>query len=228
MSLLANSVMTDWANLLNELYDKHKRSIEQAINNKEVVVYPERHLIFAAFDSFPINELKVVIIGQDCYHSVAKNGLPLACGLAFSVPSACCNTPPSLRVIFDELQQEFGIKRTNTDLSDWSSQGVLLLNCALTVEQGRPNSHMKAWKPFTNDLLGWLGANNKHVVYILWGEFAKSFVPLIDTQQNKNLVLTCRHPSPLAQNKGPFVGNNHFRLANDYLIKQGKQPVKWV
>ena len=120
------------------------------------------------------------------------------------------------------------MKRRNTDLSDWSSQGVLLLNCALTVEKGRPNSHMKVWKPFTNDLLCWLGSNTKHVVYILWGEFAKAYSTLIDINDNKNMVLTCRHPSPLAQNKGPFVGNNHFKMANDYLIEKNKTPIKWV
>lgn len=230
---LTNDIITDWSIVLNDILAKHHPTIRKTIGdadetNQDVSVYPARHLVFSAFNSFNTNELKVVIIGQDCYHSVAKNGLPLACGLAFSVPRECATTPPSLRVIFKELEHEYGIKRTDTDLSDWSSQGVLLLNCALTVERGRPNSHMKVWKPFTNDLLTWLGMNTKHVVYILWGEFAKAFAPLIDTNGHKNTILTCRHPSPLAQNKGPFVGNNHFKLANDYLTKYGKQPIKWL
>jgi uracil-DNA glycosylase len=225
-----NDITTDWYDKLVEIYENHKSNIEHTIKKDETVtdVYPARHLVFNAFKFFDMKELKVVIIGQDCYHSVAKNGLPLACGLAFSVPQECATTPPSLRVIFKELEHEYGIKRTNSDLSDWCSQGVLLLNCGLTVRKGTPNSHMKVWKPFTSALLTWLGAHSEHTVYILWGEFAKAFAPLISTDEDRNMVLTCRHPSPLAQNKGPFVGNNHFKITNDYLTRYGKEPIKWV
>jgi uracil-DNA glycosylase len=157
---------------------------------------------------------------------LSKNNLPLACGLSFSVNEECKTLPPSLRVIFDEINHEYGVKRTNTDLSDWAKQGVLMLNCALTVRQGKPNSHAKLWKPFTDDMIKYIAEHCQHVVYILWGEFAKGYSQYIDDTQN--CILTCRHPSPLAQRKGPFVGNNHFKLANEYLQKNNKQPIVWV
>jgi uracil-DNA glycosylase len=193
---------------------------------EDTKVFPEQQYIFRAFNYFDIEHLKVVVLGQDCYHSLSKNNIPLACGLSFSVDEKCKTLPPSLRVIFDEIHHEYGVKRTNTDLSDWAKQGVLMLNCALTVRQGKPNSHAKSWKPFTDDMIKHIAKHCQHVVYILWGEFAKGYSQYIDDTQN--IILTCRHPSPLAQSKGPFVGNNHFKLANEYLQKNNKQTIAWV
>ncbi len=219
-------VQTNWNDILTTLYEKHKLQIDKVLDNYDGCL-PEKHNIFRAFECFNVQDLKVVILGQDCYHSLSKkNGKPLACGLSFSVFEECQTLPPSLRVIFDELHHEYGVRRISTDLSDWSSQGVLLLNCALTVQQGKANSHAKVWKPFTDDLIMYIAKHCKNVVYILWGEFAKNYEQYIDT--TTNYILTCRHPSPLAQSKGPFVGNNHFRLTNEYLEKNNKQPIVWV
>lgn len=227
MDTISSRVTTNWKTILHKLYFKHKTHIDTIFNNyKEDTIFPEQQKIFRAFKYFDKEELKVVILGQDCYHGMCKNKKPIACGLSFSVDDDCKTFPPSLRVIFDELHHEYGVRRTCTDLSDWAKQGVLMLNCALTVKQGKPNSHAKLWKPFTDDLIRYIAEHCKNVVYILWGEFAKGYIQYIDETQN--CILTCRHPSPLAQRKGPFVGNNHFKLANEYLQKNNKQTIAWV
>jgi uracil-DNA glycosylase len=226
---LVNSISTDWGIVVRDIMKKHKREIETTINNdifNGINIFPKAKDIMKAFDMFDVSQLKVVIIGQDSYHNMSKSEIPLASGLCFSVPNECHKCPPSLRVIFNELEHEYGCKRTNTDLTDWSKQGVLLLNCALTVQEGKPGSHMKIWKAFTNDVIEYIASNATNVVYILWGEFAKSFAA--NVQKERNLVLVCRHPSPLAQNKGPFIGNNHFVSTNQYLESVGKEPVKWL
>ena len=227
MESLICKLSTNWRDILVEIYTDHKQRIDAVFVDDEThIVLPKQDFVFRAFDFFNIEELKVVIIGQDCYHSLSKNKTPLACGLCFSVLEECNTIPPSLRVIFAELEDEYRVKRTSTDLRDWSEQGVLLLNCALTVQQGKANSHAKVWKPFTDDLIQYITSHTQNIVYILWGEFAKSYVQYIDA--STNCILTCRHPSPLAQSKGPFVGNNHFRLANGYLEKHNKQPIAWL
>jgi uracil-DNA glycosylase len=203
MENIISDVHTDWRDVLANIYLKHKTHIDIIVEKYEDNnILPKQQYIFRTFDYFDKNALKVVILGQDCYHSLSKNSLPLACGLSFSVDEGCKTIPPSLRVIFDELHYEFGVRRTRTDLSDWSMQGVLMLNCALTVKQGKPNSHAKVWKPFTNDLIKYIAEHCKHVVYIFWGEFAKGYTKYINHTQN--YVLECRHPSPLAQSKGPL------------------------
>jgi uracil-DNA glycosylase len=225
---LIASLSTDWKDIVEDKIQNYKDTIESALNDEisnGLEFYPKPHNIFKAFDMFNIKDLKVVVVGQDSYHNVAKNGIPLACGLCFSVPNDCLKCPPSLRVIFNELQNEYGKKRTSTDVIDWSRQGVLLLNCALTVQKGKPGSHIKLWKDFTNDMIKYIAVNTTNVVYILWGEFAKSFSMYI--KRDNNLVLECRHPSPLAQNKGPFIGNNHFKITNEYLVSVGKTPIEW-
>lgn len=234
MSLLTQELMqitTTWKDVLVTCWDdKNKALIENGIALDEQqgqVILPPRDLVFNAFKHFDIEDLKVVVIGQDCYFSKSKNGKVLANGLCFSVADECNMCPPSLKTIFKELQHEYGGNdlRQRTDLSDWASQGVLLLNCALTVREGKAGSHMKLWKGFTESVIKHIAMNNEGVVYILWGEWAKSYAKYVD--KDKNLVLECRHPSGLAASKGPFVGNNHFKRANEYLVSIGKNAIVW-
>lgn len=224
-----STIHTDWRGVIEEHLAPYIEHISTVCNDTSTRILPEKVDIFNAFAHFPRKDLKVVIIGQDPYHTLAKNGVPLANGLCFSVNAQCGKCPPSLRTIFKELLHEYPNhehQRTDTDLVDWAKQGVLLLNCALTVREGNAGSHMKAWKPFTYDLMKHITSNSRHVVYILWGEFAKSFGSMVD--KDNNLVLECRHPSGLAASKGPFVGNNHFTLANEYLVHHGKTAITWV
>lgn len=224
-----HSIDNEWTDILSKLIEPYKNDIDKFLKNEIVNnhnIIPNKDDIFNAFKRCPLSNMKVVIIGQDCYYSRAKNGSILANGLCFSVAQECNKCPPSLKTIFDELYDEYGERRMNTDLSDWASQGVLLLNCALTVREGKAGSHMKIWKGFTEDIIKYITKECNNIVYILWGEFAKSYSKYID--KSNNLVLECRHPSGLAASKGPFVGNNHFRSTNEYLIAHGKEPIKWI
>lgn len=224
-----SSLSNDWESILQHLVEPYSKNINSILNQEcedNHQTLPNKHHLLNAFRFCPLSQLKVVIIGQDCYYSRAKNGCILANGLCFSVSQECNKCPPSLKTIFDELYYEYGEQRTNTDLSDWASQGVLLLNCALTVREGKAGSHMKIWKGFTEDIIKYVAKECNDVVYILWGEFAKSYSKHID--KNKNLVLECRHPSGLAASKGPFVGNNHFTLTNTFLVEHGKEPINWL
>jgi uracil-DNA glycosylase len=230
-NVIYDTCPTDWSKLLIECIAPFQSSINNLLHSEtsnKHEVFPQVGDIFKSFAQFDRKDLKVVILGQDAYHTKAKNGVPLANGLCFSVQNDCGKCPPSLTTIFKELEHEFGVKRTNTDLEDWAAQGVLLLNCALTVRSGQPNSHIKVWKPFTEAVVRRIASEQHGIVYILWGEFAKSYVQLADIDETTNYVLTSRHPSPLAMNKGPFVGNMHFKRANEYLEIIGKCSIKWV
>ena len=222
---------TDWQELLLECiqpYETSVNSLLQAELEGSFQVFPKINDIFKAFSTFNRDDLKVIILGQDAYHTKAKNGVALADGMCFSVPLECNKCPPSLATLFKELEHEYGKKRTQTDLIDWSCQGVLLLNCALTVREGKPGSHMKIWKPMTERIIKKIAAEKQGLVYILWGEFAKSYIDIGNIDINKNLVLASRHPSPLAVSKGPFIGNMHFTKANEYLVAKGLEPITWV
>ncbi|MBK6860954.1 MAG: uracil-DNA glycosylase [Saprospiraceae bacterium] len=182
-------------------------------------IYPPGPLIFNAFDSTPLNKLKVVILGQDPYHGPGE-----AMGLCFSVPKRI-PIPPSLQNIYKELNSEFGYKiPKHGDLSPWAFQGVLLLNASLTVEHRIPNSHKNlGWHQFTDQIINLLSKHTENLVFMLWGNFAKSKKTLINS--NRHLVLESVHPSPLAG--GKFHGNNHFKLTNEYLQKHGKEAINW-
>lgn len=228
---IKQNIQTNWRDVLLECIEPHKTLITKTLQSdidEGNEVFPKSQDIFKAFAHFDQKDLKVIILGQDAYHNKAKNGVPFAHGLCFSVPNECNKCPPSLATIFKELEHEYEVKRTDTNLTDWVQQGVLLLNCALTVKEGKPNSHMKVWKPFTEALLKQIARQQKGLVYILWGEFAKSCIENVGVDKDENLVLMSRHPSPLAMSKGPFIGNMHFKRANDYLTQQGKEPIKWV
>lgn len=182
-------------------------------------IYPPGQLIFKAFNDCPLDKLKVVILGQDPYHGPGE-----AMGLCFSVPKGI-TIPPSLKNIYKELQRCFGYPvPAHGDLSHWSEQGVLLLNASLTVQHKMPNSHKDiGWHQFTDAVIQRLNQDKNHLVFMLWGNFAKSKKAFISI--DKHLVLESTHPSPLAGNT--FIGNNHFLLANQYLIAHGKTAIDW-
>ncbi|MDX1956067.1 MAG: uracil-DNA glycosylase [Chitinophagaceae bacterium] len=183
-------------------------------------IYPPGSKIFHAFDQTPIDQVKVVILGQDPYHGAGQ-----AHGLSFSVPNGV-PPPPSLINIFKEIQTDIGVDPPrHGNLEHWARQGVLLLNASLTVRAGEPMSHSKiGWAIFTDTVIKTISQKKKHVVFLLWGKFAREKKILIDT--SKHLVLESAHPSPLSAHNG-FFGNRHFSKANEYLVKNRIEPIDW-
>jgi uracil-DNA glycosylase len=176
--------------------------------------------IFRAFDLTPFDKVKVVILGQDPYHTPGA-----AMGFCFSVPDGN-RAQPSLQNIFKELASDLGAQRTRTDLSDWAEQGVFLLNAVLTVRAREAGSHAgKGWETFTDTAIRTLSEEREGLVFILWGSYAIAKKALIDT--NRHLVLTSPHPSPFSAHKG-FFGSKPFSRANDYLQAAGKAPIDWA
>jgi uracil-DNA glycosylase len=189
-------------------------------------IYPPKPEIFAAFDLTPFDQVKVVLIGQDPYHGPGQ-----AHGLCFSVRDGV-PLPPSLRNIFKEVSDEFDSAiRTNGDLTGWATQGVLLLNRALTVEEGKAGSHQSQWECFTDAIIKTLAAKKENLIFIAWGNPAKKAVAQID--RGRHLVLESVHPSPLSANparssgRPGFFGNGHFQKANDYLRRTNQKPIIW-
>ncbi|MPQ59102.1 uracil-DNA glycosylase [Duganella sp. FT27W] len=176
--------------------------------------------IFRAFDLTPFDAVKVVILGQDPYHTPGA-----AMGFCFSVPDG--NRPqPSLQNIFQELRDDTGVERRQTDLTDWAEQGVFLLNSVLTVRARQAGSHAnKGWETFTDSAIARLSDHRDGLVFILWGSYAIAKRALIDT--NKHLVITSPHPSPFSAHKG-FFGSKPFSRTNDYLAAHGKAPIRWA
>lgn len=186
--------------------------------NEGKIIYPEYENIFAAFNKTPLDKVRVVILGQDPYHQPME-----ANGLAFSV-NARVNIPPSLRNIFKELESDLSIVRTNTDLSDWAEQGILLLNTALTVEQGCPNSHKLLWQSFTDDVINFINELKKPVMFVLWGKNAQSKKKYIANPIHT--VIESAHPSPLGAYRG-FWNSKPFSRINEALIQNNQLPIKW-
>lgn len=186
---------------------------------KGYTIYPPGSQIFKAFELTPVDNVKVVILGQDPYHGPGQ-----AMGLSFSVPDGIA-TPPSLRNIFKEVESDLGIEMSGRpNLENWARQGVLLLNAILTVRAGEPASHSAiGWQQFTDSVIKYLSDNRQGIVFMLWGAFARSKAELID--HTRHLVLEAAHPSPLA--RGAFFGCRHFSRANEYLLSQGKNPIDW-
>jgi len=182
-------------------------------------IYPAGSNIFNAFEKTPIQNVKVVIIGQDPYHGPGQ-----AHGLSFSVPEGIPQ-PPSLVNIFKELQSDCGVPvPSHGNLEKWAMQGVMLLNASLTVRAAEPMSHSKiGWSNFTDMVIKTISDQRKHVVFLLWGKFAQEKLSLIDI--SKHLILKAAHPSPLSSNG--FFGCRHFSKANEYLMKHGIDPIDW-
>ncbi len=183
--------------------------------------FPPSRLVFNAFNLCPFNEVKVVIMGQDPYHEPGQ-----AMGLSFSVPEGVA-IPPSLQNIFKEIQADLGKPLpTSGDLTRWASQGVLLLNATLTVQAHVANSHQGlGWSVFTDAAIRALSAHREHLVFMLWGGYARSKRSLIDGQ--RHLILESVHPSPLSANRGGWFGNHHFSRCNAYLRSHGLTEIDW-
>jgi uracil-DNA glycosylase len=183
--------------------------------------YPPGQLIFNAFNLTPFDKVKVVIIGQDPYHEPGQ-----AMGLSFSVPQGIV-MPPSLVNIFKEIQADLGKPvPADGDLTRWARQGVLLLNATLTVRAHLANSHQRlGWSIFTDAAIKALSAHREHIVYMLWGGFARSKRGFID--QSKNLILESVHPSPLSANRGGWFGQHQFSRCNEYLKANGETEIDW-
>ncbi len=184
------------------------------------IIYPPGSLIFNAFFKTPFDKLKVVLLGQDPYHGKGQ-----AMGLSFSVPKGV-RPPPSLINIFKELHDDVGVPIATTgDLTPWAEQGVLLLNAALTVRAGEPNSHSKiGWHQFTDAVIKKISDEKTGIVFLLWGSFAHQKQELID--QTKHHVLKAAHPSPYSADKG-FFGCRHFSKTNEFLVQQKQEPINW-
>jgi uracil-DNA glycosylase len=212
-----------WKQALQEEFDKpyfaELVSFLHASKDAGTRIYPPGGQIFKAFELTPLPEVKVVILGQDPYHGPGQ-----AMGLSFSVPDGI-PAPPSLKNIFKEIEDELGVQMSGrTNLESWARQGVLLLNAILTVEAGKAASHSAiGWQTFTDAVIKCISDNCSGVVFMLWGNFARSKKDLIDS--GKHFVLEAAHPSPLA--RGAFFGCGHFATANRLLEAQGKAPIDW-
>lgn len=182
-------------------------------------VFPPGSQIFKAFELTPVPQVKVVILGQDPYHGPGQ-----AHGLSFSVP-ADMPAPPSLKNIFKEIETDLGVRMSgHPNLEKWACQGVLLLNAVLTVRAGEAASHSRiGWQEFTDAVIRYISENCEGVVFMLWGNFARTKGGLID--RSRHLVLEAAHPSPLA--RGAFFGCRHFSKANGYLAATGREPIDW-
>jgi uracil-DNA glycosylase len=185
-------------------------------------IYPPAPDYFNAFNTTPLSQVKVVILGQDPYHGVGQ-----AHGLCFSVRRGIA-VPPSLHNIYRELSTDVGATPVrHGDLSTWAEQGVLLLNSVLTVEAGQAASHQgRGWELFTDEVIKVLNDEREHLVFLLWGSYAQKKGQHIDTE--KHLVLKAVHPSPMAANRGGFFGCKHFSQANAYLQQHGLEPINWA
>ncbi len=184
-------------------------------------VFPKPQDVFRAFWLTPFSKVKVVILGQDPYHDVGQ-----AHGLCFSVPDGQ-SPPPSLKNIYKEIESDLGIQKDHTkgNLESWAEQGVFLLNAILTVMAHTPASHRdKGWEDFTDTVIKKISDKQERVVFMLWGNFARSKKYLIDTA--KHLVLEAPHPSPFSAHSG-FLGCRHFSQCNEYLKSHGKKEIAW-
>jgi uracil-DNA glycosylase len=189
---------------------------------KAGLVYPPPKNIFRALDLCPFEKVEVVILGQDPYHGPGQ-----ANGLSFAVEDGV-PIPPSLQNIFKEIVKEYEkpLVHTSGDLSRWATQGVLLLNATLTVKARSAGSHQdRGWEEFTSSIVKKLSDERTNVVFILWGNYARARGVHIDRE--KHLVLESAHPSPFSAYNG-FFGNNHFKLANEYLVAHDKKPIDWL
>lgn len=217
------TIEESWKKVLGSEFEKeYFKTLRDFIHSeyRNKTIYPPAKQIFNAFDSCPFESVKVVILGQDPYHEPSQ-----AHGLSFSVLPPC-PPPPSLVNIYKEIRSDVGdLVSANGDLTDWSRQGVLLLNATLTVEAHKAGSHQnKGWETFTDSAIKALAENREHLVFMLWGSYAQRKGAFID--RSRHLVLQAPHPSPLSAYRG-FFGCKHFSAANAYLISQGLSPIVW-
>lgn len=213
-----------WEKVLQPLFETTSfENLAQFLKKEyaENVCYPPGRLIFEAFNACPLEQLKVVIIGQDPYHNPEQ-----AHGLSFSVLEGV-SLPPSLVNIFREIENDLGIPFPKVgNLSPWANQGVFLLNATLSVRAHQAGSHQnQGWEVFTDQVIQTISTQKEGVVFMLWGGYAKKKAQLINS--SKHLILSSGHPSPLSANRGYWFGNKHFSQANTYLRTKGKEEINW-
>lgn len=228
------NIEPSWAETLQGEFDKDyfvrlTQFVREEYNHN--TCYPPGNEIFNAFNLCPVDKVKVVIIGQDPYHGPGQ-----AEGLCFSVKTGI-DLPPSLVNIFKEIKADIGtVPQVITDangrqmydgsLRRWAEQGVLLLNATLTVREHMAGSHQRhGWEEFTNAVISAVSQHCPHVVFLLWGGYARNKKSLID--QQKHFILESVHPSPLSANRGGWFGNHHFSRCNEWLASQGLTPIEW-
>ncbi|GGL64066.1 uracil-DNA glycosylase [Wenxinia marina] len=198
-------------------WDEAWPGIEAALTTEHGPVHPPENRLFAALERTQPDDTRVVILGQDPYHTPGK-----ADGLAFSIPDGFPGRLDSLGNIFKELQDDLGASRTRTDLADWADQGVLLLNTALTVPEGRAGAHRRlGWDRLTREVIARLGDRPR--AFLLWGAPAQRFAPV----GCGHLILTAPHPSPLSAHRG-FFGSRPFSSVNRWLMDRGERPIDWA
>ncbi len=212
----------NWSEKLSSRFSQeYKKELFSWLENEYATktVFPPKEKVFNALNLVPVNNVKVVIIGQDPYHTFGQ-----ADGLAFS----CHNgTPqPSLRNIYKEITDDLGYSMSSsTDLTPWANQGVMLLNTSLTVVEHLPASHSnKLWHTFTTEIVKILNELNQPIVFMLWGNHAKSFLPILNNPNH--LILQSAHPSPFSAHSG-FFGCKHFSKCNNFLTERGLKPIDW-
>ena len=220
MAMLTN----DWAEVLKDEFKKpYYRELYNFVKEEyaTTTIYPPAEDIFNALHYTPLNEVKVVILGQDPYHNVNQ-----AHGLCFSVLPSQPDIPPSLQNIYKELEADLGCKIPNNGyLEKWAKQGVLMLNTVLTVRAHQANSHQnKGWEQFTDAIIREVNKIDRPVVYLLWGRPAQTKISMLNNP--KHLILKAPHPSPLSAYRG-FFGCKHFSQTNDFLTSNGLEAIDW-
>jgi uracil-DNA glycosylase len=220
---------TNWKPILESILSEYPdldSKLEQERESSEGLaeIYPPPQKIFEAFNYFPTSELKIVIIGQDPYHQPNQ-----AHGLAFSVNDSI-KIPPSLQNIFKEIDNSFEREyqsRDSGNLTFWAKQGILLLNTTLTVRQSKPNSHVKIWKGFTQKIIDYILEEQENIIFMLWGNNAKSLVSGKGKILEKHHIYQSVHPSPLSANRGGWFHQKMFAKVNQKLLELGKVEIKW-
>ena len=223
--MTAFALPQDWRAALKGALATHETSALQGFLDAELaagkMIYPPQDAWFRALELTPLDQVRVVILGQDPYHGPGQ-----AHGLCFSVPPGV-RPPPSLANIYKELESDLGLPRAKHGfLEHWARQGVLLLNSVLTVEMAKAASHSKkGWEPFTDAIVAQVNEKPEPVVFMLWGAYAHKKAANVDT--SKHLVLKAAHPSPLSAHNG-FLGTKHFSQCNAFLVSNGHTPIDWT
>jgi uracil-DNA glycosylase len=217
-------IEASWKQYLKSEFEKpYFAKLTENVRNeyKNGLCFPPAKLVFNAFNLCPFNKVKVVILGQDPYHELGQ-----AMGLSFSVPDGIM-LPPSLQNIYKEIHNDLGKPiPTSGDLTRWAKQGVLLLNATLTVRAHEANSHQAlGWQNFTDAAIETINTHREHIVFMLWGGFARSKKRLIDT--NRHCIIESVHPSPLSANRGGWFGQHQFSRCNAYLKQYGLGEIDW-
>ena len=222
LNTLIDNLDETWTTLLNNNELERVNTGLTIATNKLIglPVFPKPENTFRAFSYCNPKDIKVVIIGQDCYHGDTQ-----AIGLCFGVNEGTTN-PPSLRNICKELRNDLDIIITDSSLESWAQQGVLLLNSALTVHKSLPGSHLKIWCHYTDLIIKQFSDNTDNVCFMLWGNYAKSKSKLI-SKENGHYILEASHPSPLSANRGGWFGAKHFSKVNTYLQQYKKTTIDW-